>query len=69
MQSDIDYSLLYQKVSKKIRLARGALPDTIQIKWVDADGDEISLRCDADIEAMFDEVRELGSSHVQLVAR
>ena len=69
VSSDINYATLYQKVSKKIRLARGAQPDTIQIKWIDADNDEISIRCDADVEAMFDEVGELRLTYVNLVAR
>jgi cell division control protein 24 len=70
LPSNTDYAQLYQKVAKKIRMARGSgVTDAVHIKWVDADNDEISLRCDADVEAMFDEIRDLGVTHVSLVAR
>jgi cell division control protein 24 len=70
LANNADYAQLYEKVAKKIRMIRGnSGPDLVHIKWVDADNDEVSLRCDADIEAMFDEARELGATYVNLVAR
>ena len=67
---DVNYATLYQKVLKKIRLGRPVgSSDIIQLKWIDADDDEVSLRCDADIEAMFGEVRDSGTGHVNLVAK
>lgn len=67
---DVNFGTLYQKVLKKIRLGRPAgSSENIQLKWVDADEDEVSLRCDADIEAMFGEVKDSGMGHVNLIAR
>jgi cell division control protein 24 len=55
---------------KKIRLGRPVSSgDVIQLKWVDADDDEVSLRCDADIEAMFGEARDSGMGHVNIIAK
>jgi cell division control protein 24 len=45
------------------------VPDTIVIKWVDADEDEITIKCDADIEAMFGEAKDSGMNYVNLIAR
>jgi cell division control protein 24 len=67
---DVNYATLYQKVLKKIRLGRPVSSnETIQLKWVDADEDEVSLRCDADIEAMFGEVKDSGMGHVNIIAK
>lgn len=67
---DVNFATLYQKVLKKIRLGRPVgVSETIHLKWIDADEDEISLRCDGDIEAMFGEARESGMGHVNLVAK
>lgn len=67
---DVNFAMLYQKVLKKIRLGRPVgSSETIQLKWVDADDDEVSLRCDADIEAMFGEAKDSGMGHVNLIAR
>ena len=43
--------------------------DHMQIKWVDADNDEITIKCDADIEAMFDECREMGINTINMIVR
>jgi cell division control protein 24 len=64
--------MLHQKIAKKIRLFRISGPESaapLLIKWLDAEGDEISLRCDADVEAMFEEARELNWSTINLVAK
>nr|XP_018260932.1 cell division control protein 24 [Kwoniella dejecticola CBS 10117]OBR83090.1 cell division control protein 24 [Kwoniella dejecticola CBS 10117] len=68
---DINFPTLYQKVQKKIRLCSSSrnIGDTLQIKWIDADQDEITIKCDADIEAMIGECMEVGASHVNLIAR
>ncbi|WWC91638.1 uncharacterized protein L201_006584 [Kwoniella dendrophila CBS 6074] len=69
---DINFPTLYQKIHKKIRLCSSAAArtnDTLQIKWIDNDEDEITIKCDADIEAMIGECMEVGASHVNLVAR
>jgi cell division control protein 24 len=66
----VNFATLYQKVLKKIRLGRPVSSgDVIQLKWVDADDDEVSLRCDADIEAMFGEARDSGMGHVNIIAK
>jgi len=39
------------------------------LKWIDTDDDEITIKCDADIEAMFGEIKDSGMNHVNLVAR
>ncbi|WVR07728.1 hypothetical protein IAU60_004771 [Kwoniella sp. DSM 27419] len=69
--SDINFLTLYQKIQKKIRLCSSArsIGDTLQIKWIDADEDEISIKCDADIEAMIGECKDVGATHVNLIAR
>lgn len=71
VQPDVNFSTLYAKVAKKIRYARpGSGPDqTVMLKWIDADDDEVTLRCDADVEAMFGDVRDSGMGWVQLIAR
>ena len=73
---DIDYAGFHSKVVKKIRTCRGAaslgmdgLGAGVQIKWVDADDDEVTLRCDADLEAMWEECKEMGTKVVNIVAR
>jgi cell division control protein 24 len=66
---EIGFQALHQKITKKIRLFRGNEPSNLIIKWLDAEGDEISLRCDADVEAMFDEARELAWIHISLIAK
>ena len=66
---EITYPLLHQKIVKKIRLFRGNEPTSLSVKWLDSEGDEISLRCDADVEAMFDEAREMGWQPVNLTAK
>ncbi|WRT70284.1 uncharacterized protein IL334_007282 [Kwoniella shivajii] len=68
---DINFPTLYQKIQKKIRLCSSSrnIGETLQIKWIDADEDEITIKCDADIEAMIGECIEVGATHVNLVAR
>lgn len=66
---DVTYPVLHQKIAKKVRLFRGSEPASMHIKWLDSDGDEVSLKCDQDVEGMFEEARELGLTHVTLVAR
>ena len=43
--------------------------DLLVLKWIDADNDEIVIKCDADIEAMFGEIKDSGGTCVDLVAR
>lgn len=72
VQGDINYTSFYTKVLKKVRLcARGSIvsDNGVQIKWIDADDDEVTLRCDADLEAMFEECKEIGTNCVNIVAR
>lgn len=67
---DVNYATLYQKVLKKIRLGRPVSSgEIIQLKWIDSDDDEVSLRCDADIEAMFGEAKDSGMGHVNIIAK
>lgn len=67
---DVNYATLYQKVLKKIRLGRPVSSgEMIQLKWIDSDDDEVSLRCDADIEAMFGEAKDSGMGHVNIIAK
>ncbi len=67
--ADITFAGLQHKVAKKIRTATGSPCETLQIRWIDSDNDEVSLKNDADVEGMFDEVREFGLAQVHLVAR
>ncbi|WVW86111.1 hypothetical protein I302_108151 [Kwoniella bestiolae CBS 10118] len=69
--TDINFPTLYQKIQKKIRLCSSSrnMGDTLQIKWIDADEDEVTIKCDDDIQAMIGECMEVGASHVNLVAR
>ncbi|WWC94759.1 hypothetical protein V866_001608 [Kwoniella sp. B9012] len=69
--SDINFPTLYQKIQKKIRLCSSSrnIGETLQIKWIDADEDEVTIKCDDDIQAMIGECMEVGASHVNLVAR
>ncbi|OCF61169.1 cell division control protein 24 [Kwoniella mangroviensis CBS 10435] len=69
--SDINFPTLYQKIQKKIRLCSSSrnIGETLQIKWIDADEDEVTIKCDDDIQAMIGECVEVGASHVNLVAR
>lgn len=67
---DVNYATLYQKVLKKIRLGRPVgTGEIIHLKWIDSDDDEVSLRCDADIEAMFGEAKDSGMGHVNIIAK
>lgn len=70
--ADINYASLHLKVLKKIRLCSSPVAsrgNMVQLKWIDADEDEITIKCDADIEAMFGETKDCGSTCVNLVAR
>ena len=70
--TDISYVTLHQKVLKKIRLCSSTIAssdDMLQLKWIDADDDEITIKCDADIEAMFGETKDSGANCVNLIAR
>ncbi|WVF73048.1 hypothetical protein IAT40_007866 [Kwoniella sp. CBS 6097] len=69
--SDINFPTLYSKIQKKIRLCSAArnVGETLQIRWIDADDDEITIKCDADIEAMIGECKDVGATHVNLIAR
>ncbi|WWD19582.1 hypothetical protein CI109_104043 [Kwoniella shandongensis] len=70
--TEINFPTLYQKILKKIRICspnRGISDTPLQIKWIDSDEDEITIKCDADIEAMFGECKDVGATHVNLVAR
>ena len=69
--ASIAFGDFYIKVQKKIRMCRGAaqLSDRITIKWIDLDGDEVTIKCDADIEGMFEETRDSGSNCVHIVVR
>lgn len=70
VEPDANFTTLYNKVLKKIRLGRPVGgSETIQLKWIDSEEDEISLRCDADIEAMFGEAKDSGMGHVNIVVR
>ena len=71
VSSSIQFSDFYQKVHKKIRMCRGAaqLSDRVVIKWIDADGDEVTIKCDADVEAMFGETKDAGGNSVNIVVR
>jgi cell division control protein 24 len=71
MAGDVDFATFYNKVSKKIKMcARGSvMSDNIHIKWVDLDDDEVSIRCNADLEAMFGEIRDSGINTVNIIAR
>jgi cell division control protein 24 len=73
VHGDINYHSFYSKVNKKVRMCAKSsiVPDSgVQmIKWVDADNDEITIRCDADLEAMFGECRELRATSVNIIAR
>ena len=70
VEPDANFATLYQKVLKKIRLGRPVgVNEQIQLKWIDSEEDEISLRCDADIEAMFGEAKDSGMGHVNIIAR
>jgi cell division control protein 24 len=66
---DVTYPMLHQKIAKKVRLFRGSEPASMHIKWVDQDGDEVSLKCDQDVEGMFEEAGELGLPFVTLIAK
>jgi cell division control protein 24 len=73
---DIGYAGFYSKVLKKIRNCRGAAAlgmdgqgAGLQIKWLDADHDEVTLRCDADLEAMWEECKEMKTNEANIVAR
>jgi cell division control protein 24 len=63
--------MFYQKVYKKIRTCArfASASESVLLKWIDADEDEITIKCDADIEAMFGECKDSGMNHVNLVAR
>jgi len=65
----INFAGFYDRVLKKIRTCRGESQSDFQIKWLDADSDEVTLRCDADIEAMWEECREMGTNRVSVIAR
>lgn len=66
---DVTYPMLHQKIAKKVRLFRGSEPASMHIKWVDGDGDEVSLKCDQDVEGMFEEASEMGLPFVTLIAK
>ena len=69
----INWKEFYHRVYRKIRMcARSnavSLETGVTIKWIDADNDEITIRCDADLEAMFAECVEIGTNCVNIVAR
>ena len=69
VSEDIRFSAFYERILKKIRNCRGESKADIQVKWVDADDDEITLRCDADLEAMWEECKEMGTNRVNVIAR
>lgn len=66
---DVTYPVLHQKIAKKVRLFKGTEPTSLHIKWVDSDGDEVSLKCDQDVEGMFEDATEMGLACVTLIAR
>ncbi|ORX40656.1 hypothetical protein BD324DRAFT_13354 [Kockovaella imperatae] len=64
----LPFSDFYAKVHKKIRMCRG-ISDHFLIKWIDLDGDEVTIKCDADVEGMLDDVRDSGEPCVNIVIR
>ncbi|ORY33491.1 hypothetical protein BCR39DRAFT_580839 [Naematelia encephala] len=67
---DMSYLAFYHAVQKKIRNANPAFnPDQMQLKWVDTDNDEIAIKCDADVDAMFGECRDNGMTSVDVLVR
>ena len=73
ISGDVTYKEFYGRVFKKIRMcARSnivSIENGVTIKWIDADNDEVTLRCDSDLEAMFEECKEMGTNCVNIVAR
>ena len=69
--TEINYASLHHKVLKKLRVCSRStnIGDSLQIKWVDADNDEVTIKCDADIEAMFGEIKDSGATCVNLIVR
>jgi cell division control protein 24 len=70
--ADINYLTLRQKVLKKVRMCSSSAAtrgEMLQLKWIDADDDEVAIKCDDDIEAMFGETKESGATCVNIVAR
>ena len=69
--TEINYASLHHKVLKKLRVCSRStnIGDSLHIKWVDADNDEITIKCDADIEAMFGEIKDSGATCVNLIVR
>lgn len=68
--NDVNYVNLKQRVLKKVRLTRKHDQADIQLRWLDSDEDEIALKTDDDVEAMFGEHRDAGGGgSITLVAR
>jgi len=69
VNDSIRFDAFYERIVKKISNCRGESKADIQVKWIDADNDEVTLRCDADLEAMWEECKEMGINRVSVVAR
>ena len=68
--TNIIFSIFHEKVSKKVKMCGASnISDKMALKWIDADGDEIAIQCDADVEAMFGETRDNGGNMVNIVVR
>jgi cell division control protein 24 len=70
MPSDVSYSMLHEKVVKKLRLCSGrhssdGLDKMVKIKWLDSDGDEVAIKTDSDVQVMLMECTE---GQIQLIA-
>ena len=70
VNESIDIASFAAKVHKKLRMSINVpfIDDSVPIKWIDADGDKLAIKSEADIQAMFDESRLLGTQCVNVVA-